>query len=125
MPRQRRGWGPGHGQGWRNRHSPLIVRLLQPVLLLLIDKKQSHGYDLLEELEQYQLGTIHPSMVYRVLREMESLGWAASSWDAQQTQGPPRRVYYVTELGKEAVSVWALELRQVRGIIDDLLKLVE
>lgn len=124
MPRNRRGWGPGHGHGWRNRHSPLVVRLLQPVLLLLIDKEQSHGYDLLDALAQYQLGTIHPSMVYRVLREMESMGWVTSSWDAQQTQGPPRRVYSLTSLGQKAVEVWRSELRQVRGIIDNLLDLV-
>jgi DNA-binding PadR family transcriptional regulator len=100
------------------------VRLLQPVLLLLIDKEKSHGYDLLDALAQYQLGTIHPSMVYRVLREMESMGWVTSSWDAQQTQGPPRRVYTLTSLGQEAVEVWRSELRQVRGIIDNLLDLV-
>ena len=125
MPKQHRGWGPGRGHAWREHHSPLVVRLLQPVLLFLLSRKQSHGYELLDALPQYQLGTIHPSMVYRVLREMEVLGWVSSTWEIQQTQGPPRRVYGLTELGSEAIKAWAGELRQVRGIINDLLMLTE
>ncbi len=122
MPRSSRGWGPGHGHGWRERHSPLTGGMLMPALLALLHSKQSHGYDLLEALERYRLDTMHPSMVYRVLREMETLGWVSSAWSTQQTQGPARRVYALTELGEEALETWALELRRVRQTIDDLLQ---
>lgn len=122
MTRGRRSWGPGHGRGWRERHSPLLGGLLLPALLFMIYKRRSHGYDLLEALGRYRLDTVHPSMVYRVLREMESYGWVESQWDTSQTQGPARRVYELTDLGREAVKTWANELRQVRKSLDDLLE---
>ncbi len=122
MPRLRGGWGPGHSHGWRSRHSPLSGGMLMPVLLALLYKRQSHGYDLLDALERYRLDTMHPSMVYRVLREMEANGWVSSAWSTHQTQGPARRVYALTELGKEALDTWLMELRDVRQTIDDLLQ---
>jgi len=96
-----------------------------PALLFLLYKKSSHGYDLLESLEAFRLDTVHPSMVYRILREMEEFGWVTSQWDTHQTQGPARRVYEITGLGKEAVKTWANELRQVRKSLDDLLNSIE
>lgn len=125
MVRGKRGWGPGHGRGWRERHSPLTGGLLMPALLFMLQRKRSHGYDLLDGLERYRLDTVHPSMVYRVLREMEENGWVISVWDTHQTQGPARRVYELTELGQEAVKAWAAELRQVRKSLDDLLENLE
>jgi PadR family transcriptional regulator, regulatory protein PadR len=125
MVRGKRGWGPGHGRGWRERHSPLQGGLLLPALLFMIYKKRSHGYDLLDALERYRLETVHPSMVYRVLREMEENGWVISNWDTNQTQGPARRVYELTDLGREAVQTWANELKRVRKSLDDLLEEIE
>jgi PadR family transcriptional regulator, regulatory protein PadR len=46
------------------------------------------------------MGTIHPSVIYRTLREMETLEWIVSDWDADQTQGPPRRIYELTAQGE-------------------------
>ena len=125
MVRGNRGWGPGRGHGWRERHSPVMGGLLMPALLFMLSKKSSHGYDLVESREQFRLNTVHPSMVYRILREMEEFGWVASQWDTHQTQGPARRVYEITDLGKEAVKTWANELKQVSKSLDDLLNSIE
>ena len=79
MPRHRRGWAMGGGGGGhQGRHSPLAASLLEPALLVLLKEKSRHGYTLLADLETLGLSTIHPSVVYRVLREMEGLGWVQS-----------------------------------------------
>ncbi len=122
MPRRRRGWAMnGHHGENQDIHSPLTTSILEPTLLLLVSQKSSHGYNLLNELDQYRMGSIHPSIVYRVLREMEGLGWIRSTWDVDETQGPPRRNYEITVLGTQALQHWRKQLEQHRDLIEELL----
>lgn len=121
MPRRGRGWAmQGEGR-FEVRHTPLTVSMLEPVLLTLIQQKAQHGYSLLSELEALHLGTIHPSVVYRTLRELENLDWIESTWDTNQTQGPPRRTYNLTNQGKMALLTWQHELTKVQSVIKYLL----
>jgi DNA-binding PadR family transcriptional regulator len=124
MPRHGRGWAMGHGQGQEKRHSSLAVSLLEPALLVLVKGAPNHGYSLITDLEEMGLNTLHPSVVYRILREMEDLGWILSDWDTDQTQGPPRRTYHLTMQGEEALQYWKQELARTNEIILQLLKKV-
>lgn len=121
MPRHGRGWGMGNGLGRQRRHSPVIVSLLEPALLIMVKGQPSHGYSLLAELGSLGLETLHPSVVYRTLREMEDLEWIQSDWETDQTQGPPRRTYHLTAQGEEALQYWKQELERTNGIILQLL----
>jgi len=112
----------GHGQGQGKRHSPLIVSLLEPALLILVKGEPSHGYSLLAELGEMGIDTLHPSVVYRTLREMEDLEWIQSDWETDQTQGPPRRIYHLTVQGEEALQYWKQELSRTNEIILQLLE---
>lgn len=125
MPRHRRGWAMSEGGECHIRHSPLTVSLLEPVLLALIHEQPRHGYTLLTDLEAMSMGTIHPSVVYRTLREMEGLRWIQSDWNTDQAQGPPRRIYRLTAQGKEALRNWQRELEKTQGLIERLLKRIE
>ncbi len=124
MPRHRRGWAMGNGEGQEKRHSSLTVSLLEPALLVLVKGEPSHGYSLLNDLGEMGLNTLHPSVVYRTLREMEDLGWIQSDWETDQTQGPPRRTYHLTALGEEALQYWKQELARTNEITLQLLKKV-
>lgn len=125
MPRRRRGWAINgqHGENHGNDqfHSPLTTSLLEPALLLLVRQKARHGYTLLNELDQQKMGSIHPSMVYRMLRDMEEFGWIRSTWDTDETQGPPRRNYEITTLGIQALENWQKQLEQHKNLIEQLL----
>jgi DNA-binding PadR family transcriptional regulator len=116
-----------NGQHGENQgiHSPLTTSILEPTLLLLVSQKTSHGYNLLNELEKYRMGSIHPSIVYRVLREMEGLGWIRSTWDVDETQGPPRRNYEITDLGTQALQHWRKQLEKHRDLIAELLTKID
>lgn len=65
MSRGRRRTGRG-GRGLR--------RFLEAVLLVRLHQRPAHGYSLLEGLEEYGFGGLDPSMIYRILRDMEELG---------------------------------------------------
>ncbi len=117
------GRGQGRGRRWRQRGcSRRAVRLLNPVLLLLLHHGPAHGYTLIDELDAYGLGGVNTSVVYRALRDMEERGWVASSWDEEETKGPPRRVYQLTVLGDEVLRWWTEDLRETREMIDRVLE---
>lgn len=120
MPRHRRGWAVAHELHDEDQHSSLIISLLEPVLLTLLKEQPRHGYLLLAELANLEMSTIHPSVVYRTLRELERINWVRSDWDTAQTQGPPRRIYTLTDQGKAALQNWQRELSKAQGIIDQL-----
>ncbi len=105
-----------------NLRSPLAVSFLEPALLLLIKENPSHGYTLLNDLESLGVKSLHPSVVYRVLREMEELAWINSKWDTSQTQGPPRRNYQITPQGETVLQNWRKELGKANEIILVLLE---
>jgi PadR family transcriptional regulator, regulatory protein PadR len=90
---------------------------LEPTLLLFLHQGPAHGYTLMDELGEFGLGDVDPSAVYRALREMEGRGWVTSFWEEEQTQGPPRRVYRLTELGDEVLEWWTRDLEDTARII--------
>lgn len=119
----------GHGQRGRGRgggsrrgggRSLLVVRMVEPAILTFLSQGEAHGYTLLEKLESLGLVDLHPSMVYRLLRQMESNGWITSDWEEKETQGPPRRVYRLTEEGLGVLKFWSDQLKLTENLIKRL-----
>ena len=112
MPGRRRRWQGGRARrgGW----------FLEPVLLLLLHHGPGHGYTLIERLGKFGLGDLHPSVAYRALRDMDGKDWVTSSWEVDETQGPPRRVYRLTAQGNEALGAYMQDLKRTQAEIGDL-----
>lgn len=121
MPRHRRGWAISEENRLEFRLSPLMGSFLEPALLTLLKGNTGHGYTLLAGLENLGLNGVHPSVVYRILREMEVLGWIRSEWDADDSLGPPRRIYSLTGQGEKALQNWKAEMERTAGLINTLL----
>ncbi|NLF51766.1 MAG: PadR family transcriptional regulator [Leptolinea sp.] len=117
MPRHGRGWAMGANRSEIERHSPIILSILEPALLVLLQEKPKHGYLLLTEITDLGIKTIHPSVVYKILRDMEMLTWITSDWEPEATQGPPRRIYRITEHGKLVTQNWMKELEKAEDLI--------
>lgn len=113
--------GRGGGHRWRGRgYSRRAVRFVEPTLLLILHHGPAHGYTMIEKLAEYGLENTDPGALYRTLRDMEGRGWVTSDWEEEQSQGPPRRVYQLTELGDEVLSWWVRDVRETAQIIDRL-----
>ena len=110
--------GRGRGRGRRRR----VMSFLQPCLLVMLHRGRAHGYSLLNGLEEFGFGKgqMDASLVYRALREMEVENLVISEW-GEESQGPPRRVYTITEEGEQHLLVWIQDLRRTRQEIDYLL----
>jgi PadR family transcriptional regulator PadR len=101
-------------------------RFIEACLLCLLKEEESHGYSLIEKLEHFGIDkdTINMSVVYRNLRSMESRGLIASSW-TESEQGPNKRMYSITETGKEALENWILLLKQRKERIISIIEKYE
>lgn len=92
-----------------------LYRFVEPlVLLLLSEKGQSYGYDLLEDLAEHALtdATIEKGALYRTLRQLERNGNLKSEWETERG-GPARRVYRLTPEGSRHLDEWAAVLEHL------------
>ncbi|MFO8182722.1 MAG: helix-turn-helix transcriptional regulator [Candidatus Aegiribacteria sp.] len=111
MPGRRR---RGRDGGCRRR----INRFLEPCLLLLLHGGESHGYQLLENLEKFGFSETpaDSSTIYRILRSLEERGFVTSRW-SEGDSGPARRVYCLSPRGDSYLQVWVEDLRETDRIL--------
>jgi DNA-binding PadR family transcriptional regulator len=92
----------------------------QPLLALLA-KEPAHGYELKLALEQ-TFGAAYPSpnigQIYVTLKRLEADGLVRSQ-DVAQTTRPNKRVYELTEDGRDAVAAWVDEPSDGPRVRDD------
>ncbi len=112
--------------GWRYRHGLCqggqprrIRRFVEPALLLLLHCQPTHGYALVEGLNELGLEDYPAdvSAIYRVLYDLEAKGMLVSKQETEQSGGPPRRVYSLTELGDAYLSAWVQDLQATDVIL--------
>lgn len=86
-------------------------RFVRPFVLLLLAEGASHGYELARSLKEFapEGMKVEPSILYRMLRQMEDEGLTTSSLD-DSGAGPARKVYELTPGGREALDLWASSL---------------
>jgi PadR family transcriptional regulator, regulatory protein PadR len=98
-----------------------VERFTEPAVLLLLQERPAHGYDLLDHLtvltgeERVDMGNL-----YRVLRALEGEEIVSSEW-RDDLPGPSKRVYELTGTGRGLLDQWASALRDARGQIDGFL----
>ena len=65
-----------------------------------------------------------PSILYRILRQMERSGLAESSLD-DTGAGPARKVYGLTADGREVLDMWAASIEDVSSFLSEFKKRYE
>ncbi|HSJ74390.1 MAG TPA: PadR family transcriptional regulator [Miltoncostaeaceae bacterium] len=127
-PHHRRGPRAARGRRRaRTRHSVApgqwevrarVERFVEPALLLLLAERPMHGYELLDlvpgiarEERRVDLGNL-----YRLLRSLEEEGIVDSEWN-ESLPGPAKRVYRLTDSGRELLARWAEALGEAREVI--------
>jgi len=96
--------------------------MLRPALLLLLAEGDSHGYELMDQLDPmgFDVECLDSSIIYRDLRDMEEMGLIQSTWD-DDSKGPRRRVYQIREEGFMRLQGWLESLEHVSDQIESLL----
>jgi PadR family transcriptional regulator PadR len=123
--------GPGHhGPG---HHGPgsqcgsffeggqgVTRRFLKPVVLLLLAESPYHGYELMTRLKDFGIDhtNMDPSILYRLLRNIEREGLAESSLN-DSGSGPARKVYTLTPEGREVLEIWAANIEGIVAFLGE------
>lgn len=85
---------------------------LEAFILLVIAERSGHGGAVLSRLKALlpKAWIIDTGQVYRLLRQLESLGALSSEW-VQGANGARLRVYRITPMGRERLGEWAEDIR--------------
>ncbi len=103
-----RGWAPLGGRR----------RWMEPFVLVLLAGGGAHGYAITGQLEEMGIssGAVDIGQVYRTLRDLEEAGQVSSSW-SNESVGPQRRDYRLTEAGYAALDEWAAVMEERARLI--------
>lgn len=94
--------------------------VLRSCLLILLDERPGHGYDLLTRLEPLGFDRSNPGRIYRALRWLETAGYVQPNWETTGV-GPARRVYELSAEGRQVLEVAAASLRKHIKTLDPAL----
>ena len=94
---------------------------LTPVTLVLLEEERSHGYELMERMEEeFGFEQINPGSVYRTLRQMETEGLCVSEWETPSTEGgPARRTYAITDAGEAYLAAWTKACKEYQRLMGE------
>src|SRR5580692_3417306 len=88
--------------------------LVQEVVLALLAKEPSHGYQLRARL-RHALGPVGEAMnagqIYVTLTRLEKAGLVESQREAGVAERPDRKVYALTAAGQDRVTGWLAEVQ--------------
>ncbi len=113
MPPQKK--QPKRPQGKQERYT-------QPSILLGLLLKASYGYELIQNIQKFGFveGQAPPGMIYRHLRQLEEDGLVSSKWETKGT-GPAKRMYTITEEGKEVLAIWTDYMKKQANTLNDFI----
>jgi DNA-binding PadR family transcriptional regulator len=101
-------------------------RFLRPAVLLLLAETPCHGYELMGKLKEFGMdqSSMDPSVLYRMLRNMEREGQTESSLN-DSGAGPARKVYQLTAEGREVLDLWAGSIEGMVSFLEEFKKRYE
>lgn len=99
-----------------------MERFLEVCCLLLLYDEVGYGYGLIEDLEYFGFSAeeLNVGTLYRTLRKMEKEALVTSSWE-EGGPGPKRRVYEITDVGKQELNQWIHVLKARKARIERLI----
>ena len=100
-----------------------LDKMLQPNILILLAKKDLHGYSIIRELEKknlFQGEKADNTGIYRALRTLRDKGMVRSEWDVDGA-GAAKKIYNITDLGRVCLKNWIKTLEEYRGTIETMI----
>ncbi len=87
-------------------------RYIQPSILMGLARRPSYGYEIIQNIQRFGFveGAAPPGMIYRHLRGLEKDGLVSSEWQTDGT-GPAKRMYQLTEDGREVLAAWVVYMK--------------
>ena len=104
-----------------------LDKFIQPHILLILSGNPMYGLEIINELEKKNMFIGHrpdPTGVYRYLKKMEDDGQLESQMKADMPGERAKKVYSVTDLGRQCLASWAVALGQysvdIIGLVSEI-----
>ena len=91
-------------------------------VLILLNKKPSHGYEIMKEINSRTKGFWQPTAggVYPILRDLEKSGYIKGHWETQKNRR--LKVYKITESGEQILRKAILKQTEIFNNIGSLFR---
>lgn len=102
----------------------LMASSLAPIVLLILRRQESYGYQIIQELRDKTGGDLNVAegTLYPVLKKMEAKEWIEGTWKKADT-GRERRYYNITSKGRKELEEQYSQLNFINNLIHKLWKL--
>lgn len=103
--------------------------ILSTLVLTIIEDEPSNGNEISTKVSEITEGAWQPSTggIYPILKKHEKAGYIKGEWDDPEKR--VKRIYTITEKGKEEVeiqkSLLATSLRRTVDMLNDILKILQ
>lgn len=96
--------------------------VLDMIVLNLISRKDTYGYELLQELEKRGKGffDLKEGTLYPVLYRMGDGGLIRSSWKTGEGRMTPKKYYEITDTGRQRISEYREIWRAFAECVDSI-----
>lgn len=105
-----------------------LDKMLQPGILMSVYKEDKYGWLIIRDLGKNPMfGGNEPDKtgVYRYLKKMEASGYLTSRWETEEDNDTPRKVYAITEKGRQCLGNWQVTLRAYAASVTELVGRLE
>lgn len=82
-----------------NSKAQMRKGILEYCILLIVSRKDAYASDIISQLKDSKLIVVEGTL-YPLLTRQKNAGLLAYRWE-ESTQGPPRKYYTITEIGKK------------------------
>lgn len=93
---------------------------LEYCILLILSRKDAYATDIINQLKESQLIVVEGTL-YPLLTRQKNAGLLNYRWE-ESTQGPPRKYYAITELGKTYLKELDKSWQDLVGSIESIKK---
>lgn len=96
--------------------SQMLKGIIDGVILQIISKNQTYGYEIVEELKRNGFYNMTEGTVYPILNRLTRKGYLMGTFRKSEV-GPKRKYYYITEKGEENLREFIESYREMTQAI--------
>lgn len=97
----------------------MMKGILEGCILKIIDKSETYGYEITEQLQGYGFTDVKEGTLYPLLLRLEKKNLIIATFKPSPL-GPKRKYYHLTEEGKKYVAEFYQIWQEVTGAVDDI-----
>lgn len=92
--------------------------ILEMCILHVVSEKEMYGYDIMKKMTVY-FPEVNESTFYSILRRLNKEG-ATETFFGEVSNGPKRKYYRVTDIGKKRLEVNIKSWKKINIIVEDI-----